>query len=534
MRRLAVLSVLCGALGAQSGSALAASVTAVRHWSAGTVTRVAVEVAGDFHYRSDRLHNPERIYFDVTNARNALGVRYYAEDVSDPVVKRIRVAETKPGTTRVVIELVGDVHATTTQLANPGRLMIELRSASAPATPTKLMVPEPEMKKPEMLKPPIIIRAGPVAAPGAARREPLQTAATVELPNSSVVAKAQPPSSGSFPMAKTATPAPELPSPPVLTKASPPVSSSPLLAKAIAPAPPPNPPLLVKAATPAPEVVDPPALAKATPAAPMTKNAVPLSDATQEVGKPAHRTANGETSLIRALGLKLNRVVIDPGHGGHDQGTASAKGLLEKDLVLDVALRAGALIEDRLRAEVIYTRSTDMFVPLESRTALANEKKADLFISIHANASTVPSVSGVETYYLNFTEAKDALAVAARENASSLESISELHDLIRQITLHDKAEESRDLAGNIQASLFSLYARGSAAMNDRGVRRAPFVVLIGANMPSVLAEIGFLTNPKEEALLRKPEYRQKVAEALVRGVEHYAAGLSHFQVAQNK
>jgi N-acetylmuramoyl-L-alanine amidase len=253
-----------------------------------------------------------------------------------------------------------------------------------------------------------------------------------------------------------------------------------------------------------------------------------------EVGKAARRTASGETSLTRALGLKLNRVVIDAGHGGHDQGTAGVKGLLEKDLVLDVALRVGRLIEDRLRAEVVYTRSTDVFVPLESRTALANEKKADLFLSIHANASTAPSASGVETYYLNFTESKDAMAVAARENASSLATISELHDLIRQITLHDKAEESRDLAGNIQMSLFGLYARNFPGEHDRGVRRAPFVVLIGATMPSVLAEIGFLTNPKEEALLRKPEYRQKVAEAVERGVERYAGGLSHFQVARNK
>jgi N-acetylmuramoyl-L-alanine amidase len=490
----------------------------------GNVTRVAVEVAGDFRYRSDRLHNPERIYFDVTNARNALGVRYYAEEVSDPVVKRIRVAETKPGTTRVVIELVGDVHATTTQLANPGRLMIELRAASLPATPTRLVVPEPEVKKPEMPRSPIIIRAGPVVAPGAATHEPPKTTAAPDQPNSAVVAKVLPPAVSPSPAVKTATPTPELPSAPVLAKPTPPPSSLPILVKAATPAPPapPTPPLSssLLAKAPAPASKDP-----ATP---------PDAGLGLEVGKAAHRTANGETSLIRALGLKLNRVVIDPGHGGHDQGTASAKGLLEKDLVLDIALRAGALIEDRLRAEVIYTRSTDVFIPLESRTALANEKKADLFISIHANASTVPSVSGVETYYLNFTEAKDALAVAARENASSLETISELHDLIRQITLHDKAEESRDLAGNIQASLFSLYAHGSPSEQNRGVRRAPFVVLIGATMPSVLAEIGFLTNPKEEALLRKPEYRQKVAEALVRGVERYAAGLSHFQVAQNK
>lgn len=488
MRRLAVLSVLGGALAACSGSAFAASVTAVRHWTVGGATRVAVEVAGDFRYRSDRLHNPERIYFDIVNARNGLGVRYHTEDVGDALVRRIRVAETNPGTTRVVIELEGDVRVSTTQLANPGRLMIELRSASAPATPTRLTIPDPELRKPEVAKPPVVIRA-------------------FQPPPRVVTPEAERP------------PAP-LPGPPILAKASSPLPV-PLLATAAAPPPPLNPP-------------SPPPLAKTVaPTVPVKVAAAPPEIA-PEVGKAARRTASGETSLTRALGLKLNRVVIDAGHGGHDQGTAGVKGLLEKDLVLDVALRVGRLIEDRLRAEVVYTRSTDVFVPLESRTALANEKKADLFLSIHANASTAPSASGVETYYLNFTESKDAMAVAARENASSLATISELHDLIRQITLHDKAEESRDLAGNIQMSLFGLYARNFPGEHDRGVRRAPFVVLIGATMPSVLAEIGFLTNPKEEALLRKPEYRQKVAEAVERGVERYAGGLSHFQVARNK
>jgi len=370
------------------------------------------------------------------------------------------------------------------------------------------------------------MRAGPLAVPPAPAPESSQTAA-VPAP-----APPNPPAP-----AKTATPAPS--NPPLVVKAAAPapaLPNPPLIAKASAPAPAlPNPPLIAKASTPAPALPNPAPIAKAAEPAPGAKETTRPADVfSPEVGKAAHRTAAGETSLIRALGLKLNRVVIDPGHGGHDQGTEGVKGLLEKDLVLDVALRAGSLIEERLRAEVIYTRSSDVFIPLESRTALANEKKADLFISIHANASSFPNVSGVETYYLNFTDAKDAVAVAARENASSIESISELHDLIQKITLHDKAEESRDLAGNIQSSLFALYLHGFPGEHDRGVRRAPFVVLIGATMPSVLAEIGFLSNPKEEGLLHKPEYRQKVAEALVRGVEHYAAGLSHFQVAQIK
>jgi N-acetylmuramoyl-L-alanine amidase len=251
-----------------------------------------------------------------------------------------------------------------------------------------------------------------------------------------------------------------------------------------------------------------------------------------EIPKAAKHTSTGKNSLTRALGLKVGRIVIDAGHGGHDQGTEGPKGLLEKDLVLDVATRLGRLIEDRMGAEVIYTRSDDSFVPLEQRTALANDKKADLFLSIHANSSPYPRIAGIETYYLNFTDSKEALDVASRENASSQKSIFELRDIIQKITRHDKAEESKEFAGRVQAALYAFSVHNVAGEKNRGVKKAPFVVLIGASMPSVLAEIGFLSNPREEALLKKPDYRQKLAEALYRGVARYSESLSHFQVAQ--
>ena len=184
-------------------------------------------------------------------------------------------------------------------------------------------------------------------------------------------------------------------------------------------------------------------------------------------------------------------------------------------------------------AEVIYTRSDDMFVPLEGRTALANEKKADLFLSIHANSSPVPRIAGVETFYLNFTESKEALDVAARENASSSKSIFELQDIIQKITMREKLDESKEFASRIQASLYLLSSRNIPGEKNRGVKKAPFVVLVGANMPSVLAEIGFVSNAREEALLKKPDYRQKVADSLYRGLSRYAESLSHFQLAQN-
>jgi N-acetylmuramoyl-L-alanine amidase len=253
-----------------------------------------------------------------------------------------------------------------------------------------------------------------------------------------------------------------------------------------------------------------------------------------ELARAARPTSSGSSSLTRALGLKLNRIVLDAGHGGHDQGSAGPKGLLEKDLVLDVTMRLGKLIEQGLGAEVIYTRSDDTFIPLEGRTAIANEKKADLFLSIHANSSQFPRISGVETYYLNFTDSKEAMDLAARENAASQRSIFELQDLLHKITLHEKIDESREFANRIQGSLFSLSTRNFPGLKNRGVKKAPFVVLIGAQMPSVLAEIGFVTSTKEEQLLNRPDYRQKLAESLYKGISRYAESLSHYQLAQIK
>ncbi len=242
-------------------------------------------------------------------------------------------------------------------------------------------------------------------------------------------------------------------------------------------------------------------------------------------------TSLGDRSLTRTLGLKIGRIVIDAGHGGHDTGTIGPDGVMEKDIVLDVALRLGRLLETRLGADVIYTRDDDTFIPLETRTAIANEHQADLFISIHANSSSDPEARGVETYYLNFTSNANALEVAARENAVSEKSIFELQDLVKKITLKDKIEESRELATDVQQSLYGGLATRHSTLKDRGVKKAPFVVLIGANMPSILAEISFVSNPTDEAKMNTPEYRQKIADSLYKGIAKYAEGLSGIKVA---
>jgi N-acetylmuramoyl-L-alanine amidase len=232
------------------------------------------------------------------------------------------------------------------------------------------------------------------------------------------------------------------------------------------------------------------------------------------------------------LGLKIGRIVIDPGHGGHDTGTIGPTGLKEKDVVLDVGLRLKKLLEHKVGCDVVMTRGDDTFIPLEERTAIANEKAADLFISIHANASRDRSARGIETYYLNFTSSPDALEVAARENASSQESVHELQDLIKKIALTEKIEESEEFARQLQKEIYRRASQLSGKQRDRGVKKAPFVVLIGANMPSVLAEISFLTNPRDEKSLRRSDYRQKIAEALYEGILDYVNNLGGVKVVQ--
>jgi N-acetylmuramoyl-L-alanine amidase len=229
---------------------------------------------------------------------------------------------------------------------------------------------------------------------------------------------------------------------------------------------------------------------------------------------------------MRALGLKIGRIVIDAGHGGHDSGTLGADGIQEKDVVLDVALRLGKLLHQRMGAEIVYTRADDTFIPLETRTAIANKAQADLFISVHANSSPDASARGTEVYYLNFTSDPEAMTVASRENAVSTQSVHQLSDLVKKIALKDKIAESREFAADVEGSLYAGLERGNAGLKDRGVKKAPFVVLIGANMPSILAEISFVTNPKDAEQLEQPDYRERVAESIYKGVARYEGGLS--------
>lgn len=464
------------------------------------MTRISIEVSSGFRYHSERLTDPDRLFFDIQGAKPAISEkRMHIVPVGDSLVKQIRVAETQPGTTRIVLDLEPHTPAaifTASQLSNPDRLIVEVKLKDTPAPPSSESV--------SALK---LLKEAPLASLSPDLRTPVPDLA---VPRAQAQVFAKPaPRTFQPPPPPPPAPLPELrmdsSAPPQLTMTASARVSIPATHFAI---PDPDAPAPKPAAS---RIVGPPA---------PSRDALPAK-------------TGSDPSLTRVLGLKLGRVVIDAGHGGHDAGTRGVTGLLEKDVVLDVSLRLGALLRDRMGADVVFTRDDDTYIPLEERTRIANEHKADLFLSIHANSSPYKAIGGVETYYLNFTTTKTSLELAAKENAGSQSSIFDLKDVLAKIAMKDKIDESRVFATNIQNSLYALSSRdNSAAARDRGIKKAPFVVLIGASMPSVLAEIGFLTNAADEALLRKPEHRQKIAEALYKGIAAYADSLSHFQVAK--
>jgi len=271
--------------------------------------------------------------------------------------------------------------------------------------------------------------------------------------------------------------------------------------------------------------LNPPTAAQPATAAKRIGTGSPLPGTTDAM-VTATRSESAQLSLTRELGLKINRIVIDPGHGGFDTGAKGPHGLLEKDVCLDVALRLGQMIRDNIPgAEVVYTRKDDSYVPLEDRTAMANSADADLFISIHANSSDFREVRGVETYYLSLASSKEAKELAIRENAMTQSSFHDLPDLVQKITQNEKIAESRLLAAEIQDTLSERLQLVSRWEKNRGVKQAPFIVLAGANMPAVLSEISFVSNANDESLLLEPGQRQRIADGLYRGIAAYLDGL---------
>jgi N-acetylmuramoyl-L-alanine amidase len=511
-----------------------ASVTGIRHWSTATYTRVAIDLGDEVEYQAARVESPDRIYFDLHHSRLAqelVGKSFAVTD--DGLLTRIRAAQFSNDVTRVVLDVhdVGEYSAFL--LPNPYRLIIDIHGkagsrkqevgssevvdqgsgprAQGPESGSAGTAPGQSVEVSAL--PPMPVTDGSGAFGLAAQKAVSQgqTRAVAQprvvIPTRSTVAKPVPNSVTSR-SGDTGGEIAAVSEQQGRVEATSRPTSQPIVAKSRGQGSGPR----------AQETTDDGPVVKRSSRGKVREDAAPV-----EAAAP---TADGETSLVRALGLKIGRIVIDAGHGGHDSGTLGVGGIEEKDVVLDVALRLGKLLHDRLGAEIVYTRADDTFIPLETRTAIANKAQADLFISIHANSSQDASARGVEVYYLNFTSDPDAMRVAARENAVSSQSVHELSDLVKKIALKDKIDESKELASDVDDSLYDGIEKGNAGLKNRGVKKAPFVVLIGANMPSILAEISFVTNSQDAGELERPAYRERVAESLYNGVARYAGGIN--------
>jgi N-acetylmuramoyl-L-alanine amidase len=474
-----------------------ALVSGIRHWSTPVYTRIAIDLGDQVAYQAARVPGPDRIYFDLYGARLGPGLNGRSvEVIDDGFLKRIRAAQFSNNVTRIVLDVSSVSDYSAFLLPNPWRLIIDIHGLKPGGTPTTNLASQPPAAEtPQPAAPPAMVKPPPPTT------NPKQEIANLARQPNRVQATDHPTTHPIAASVAGTVPAPQQDDGSLASTTTPP------------PTPRRRKPTPMRTTSTTARVVD----------------EGPLSPPTHE----AEPTAAGERSLVRALGLKIGRIVIDAGHGGHDSGTTGPGGIQEKEIVLDVALRLGKLLKQRLGADVIFTRDNDTFIPLETRTAIANKAQADLFLSIHANSSPDSSARGVETYYLNFTTSPDALEVAARENAVSNESIHELSDLVKKITLKDKIDESREFAADVQKSLYDDLEDGNPGLRDRGVKKAPFVVLIGANMPSILAEISFLTNSDDARELQQPAYRQRIAESLYRGVSRYISGLSGVRLAQS-
>jgi N-acetylmuramoyl-L-alanine amidase len=452
----------------RSGSQGAPRIRRITASANADATRVTIDLEDTVQYSSARIANPDRIFFDLHSARLTPELARGNVEVTGNLLTAVRVAQNQAGVVRVVLDVNGVKDYAASLLSNPPQLVIFLystvRNGGAVRT-AKTRAGRPQSGPDE------------VSADGRGAAGDDGSVKAVSARNDAVDPSV---SSGNASSGNAMTRSTGL-----TGKNSRVKQLGPLAANTSA-----KPDLIRPSSTPQP-------------------------------------TRDGQSTLTRALGLKIGRIVIDAGHGGHDTGTIGPTGLMEKDLCLDVALRLGKIIQQRLPgADIVYTRSDDTFIPLEERTSIANQAKADLFISIHANSSQDHAARGVETYYLNLKGSAEAMEVAARENASSEQGVHDLEDLVKKIARNEKIDESKEFAEDIQDSLAKRMQKASKTVKNRGVRKAPFVVLIGADMPSILTEISFLSNPADEKLLKQPEYRQRVAEGLYQGVASYLQSLN--------
>lgn len=395
----------------------------IRYWSGGAYTRIVIEQNSPARFQAQELKKPDRLVFDLFNARLGSSVDKDPLSVNDGILKQVRASQYAPDIVRVVLDLASIKSYAAFPLRDPERLVIDVTGEGGRAPEMSVLSEESNTEQ------------------TAENMPEQQSGAETEKKGES---KTDNPSAG-----------------------IPPVKS------------------------------------------------------------PAVNNNDGpKLSLSNQLGLKIKTIAIDAGHGGHDPGAIGKSGLKEKTITLDVAKRLAALVKERLGCEVVMTRDRDVFIPLEQRPLIAKSKNADLFVSIHVNANRKRKARGIETYIqgLRATD-RDAMATAARENATTTKTLSELDDelskILKGLRMESNDEDSIYLAHAIQGSLVERVKPIQGHVANLGVKRAFFYVLINTGMPSILAEVGFISNPEEEKLLRMESYRQSLAEALFQGVKKY-------------
>jgi N-acetylmuramoyl-L-alanine amidase len=543
-------------------------INGVRFWTTDEYTRVIIDMDAETHFIKARLSNPDRVYFDISNAKVSPDLLNKTFEIGDVFIKRVRLARNRADVVRVVLDLETIKSYSVSELRDPFRIIIDIHgdrpaqaNAERPLNESKPrpdeVSPERSKNKPENPQKPVIqqqARNVPKEIAVSPLTESLTSSATTPVSATAKetgVNKPADTTKASFNVTAmpAETKAPETGIEAPAAKSMPATGVEPVIESGVDKAAssvqvpakiegkPPQDAKTENAGSPVSTLKSAPAAAVTAVADVNADKPADIPPAAKSSIIPAPRaaspTSTGDRTLTRTLGLKVGRIVIDPGHGGRDTGTIGRGGLMEKDLTLELAKKLRQLLESELGVDVVLTREEDVFLSLEERTAIANQHQADLFVSIHANSSSARSTSGVETYFLDFARNSAAREIAARENATSLGNVRDLEDLIKRIARADKSAESRELAGIVQKKLFTGARKLLPATHNRGVRSAPFVVLIGANMPSILAEVAFISNPRDESMLKKKESQEHFAKALFSGIEGYMKTLGS-NVAQNE
>ncbi|HUI45810.1 MAG TPA: N-acetylmuramoyl-L-alanine amidase [Nitrospirota bacterium] len=430
----------------------------IRYWSGGDYTRIVIEQNTSVQFQAQELKHPDRLVFDLLSTRLDPSVDKEPLPVNDGILKQVRASQYAPDIVRVVLDLASIKSYVAFPLRDPHRLVIDVTGEGGKGADIRVESLDTDTQQN------VQSTAGHESEQEPALAEDRQSEAKTE----------QTPTLAEEPKAEAKTD-------------------------------------------------QTPALAEESKTEPRTE----IPRITPALPKPVEANNDGNRlTLSRQMGLKIRTIAIDAGHGGHDPGAIGKSGLKEKNITLDIAKRLAVLIKGRLGCNVVMTRDRDVFIPLDQRPFIAKSHNADLFVSIHINANRKRTTRGIETYVQGLKASdREAMATAARENAMSTRSLGELDSevdkMLKDLKIDNKIEESIQLAGVVQASLVDSVRPLESGVVNHGIKSAFFYVLMNTNIPSILAEVGFISNPAEEKLLKKDSYRQALAEALYRGVKKY-------------